>query len=96
MSWIAAALVLAGACFAFVGSLGLLRMRTFYERVHPPTLGSTLGAGLVLLASIVHFTTLEARPVLHEILLAALITFTTPVTYTLLMRAARRRERERD
>jgi multicomponent K+:H+ antiporter subunit G len=94
MSWVTAALVVAGACFAFAGSLGLLRMRTFHERVHPPTMGSTLGAGLILAASILHFTTLEGRPVVHEILIGALMAFTTPVTYMLLVRAARRRERE--
>ena len=93
MSWLTAALVVAGALLALLGSLGLLRMRTFYERVHPPTMGTTLGTGLVLLASILHFTALEGRPVLHEILIGALMTFTTPVTYMLLMRAARRRER---
>ena len=96
MSWAAAALVVLGALLAFLGSLGLLRMRTFYERVHPPTMGSTLGAGLVLAASILHFTALEGRPVLHEILIGALMAFTTPVTYMLLMRAARRRERDAD
>lgn len=94
MSWLAAALVVLGALLAFLGSLGLLRMRTFYERVHPPTMGTTLGAGLVLAASILHFTALEGRPVLHEILIGALMTFTTPVTYMLLMRGARRRERD--
>lgn len=95
-SAIAAALVALGALLAFVGSLGLLRMRTFYERIHPPTMGSTLGTGLILAASMIHFTALEGRPVVHEILLAALMTFTTPVTYMLLVRAARRREHHAD
>jgi multicomponent K+:H+ antiporter subunit G len=92
MSWIAAAFVVLGAFLAFAGALGLLRMRTFYERTHPPTMGTTLGTGLVLIASILHFTALEGRPVLHEILIGVLMTFTTPITYTLLLRAARRRE----
>lgn len=94
MSWVAASLVVLGALLAFIGSLGLLRMRTFYERIHPPTMGSTLGAGLVLVASMIHFTALESRPILHEILIGVLITFTTPVTYMLLVRAARQRERD--
>jgi len=83
---IAALLVLAGALFAFVGSFGLLRLRTFYERVHPPTMGTTLGTALVLAGSMVHFSSL------HEILIAVLMTVTTPVTYLLLVRAALRRE----
>ena len=56
MSWVAASLVVLGALLAFIGSLGLLRMRTFYERIHPPTLGTTLGLGCVLLASMLVFS----------------------------------------
>ena len=90
---IAALLVFAGALFAFVGSVGLLRLRTFYERVHPPTMGATLGTALVLAGSIVYFTALESRPVVHEVLIAILMTVTTPVTYMLLVRAALHRDR---
>lgn len=86
-------LVVGGALLAFIGSLGLLRMGSFYERVHPPTMGSTLGTGLVLAGSMVFFSLLEARPVLHEILIGAFVTVTTPVTYMLLVRAALHRDR---
>jgi multicomponent K+:H+ antiporter subunit G len=86
-------LVVGGALLAFIGSLGLLRMDTFYERVHPPTMGTTLGLGLVLIASMVFFSVLEARPVLHEILIGVFMTVTTPVTYMLLVRAALHRDR---
>ena len=89
---IAALLVFAGAVFAFLGSLGLLRLRTFYERVHPPTMGTTLGTALVLAGSIVYFTALESRPVIHEIVIAILMTVNTPVTYMLLVRAALHRD----
>jgi multicomponent K+:H+ antiporter subunit G len=90
---IAALLVLAGALLAFVGSLGLLRLRSFYERVHPPTMGTTLGTALVLAGSIVYFTALESRPVIHEIVIAILMTVNTPITYMLLVRAALHRDR---
>ena len=95
MTTVAAVLVLAGALLAFVGSLGLLRMKTFFERVHPPTMGTTLGTALVLAGSLLYFTTVESRLVLHEILIAVLMTVTTPVTYLLLGRAALRRSDER-
>ena len=94
MTTVAALLVLAGALLAFLGSLGLLRMKTFFERVHPPTMGTTLGTALVLAGSLLYFTTVESRLVLHEILIAVLMTVTTPVTYLLLGRAALRREHE--
>ena len=86
-------LVLAGALLAFLGSLGLLTLETFYERVHPPTMGATLGTGLVLIGSMVFFTVQESRPVLHELLIGAFLTITTPVTYLLLVRAALYRDR---
>jgi multicomponent K+:H+ antiporter subunit G len=52
MTTLAALLVLAGALLAFIGSLGLVRMGTFFERVHPPTMGTTLGTALVLAGSL--------------------------------------------
>jgi len=89
---IAAVLVLLGALFSCLGSLGLLRLRTFYERVHPPTMGTTLGTALVLAGSILHFSVLGSRPVFHEILIGGMMLVTTPVTYMLLVRAALRRD----
>ncbi|HWK33417.1 MAG TPA: monovalent cation/H(+) antiporter subunit G, partial [Hyphomicrobium sp.] len=44
-------LVLTGAALTLIGTIGLLRLKNFYTRVHPPTLGTTLGIGCVLLAS---------------------------------------------
>lgn len=87
-----ALLVLLGASLALIGSFGLLRLSTFYDRVHAPTLGTTLGTGCVLIASMLLFTALESRPVLHEILIGVFMTVTTPVTYMLLVRAARHRD----
>lgn len=93
MTWAAAILILLGALLAFGGSLGLLRLPTFYERVHPPTMGTTLGTALILIGSMLHFTALEGRPVVHEILIGVFMTITTPVTYMLLVRAALYRDR---
>ena len=91
MTTVAEMLVLGGAVAAFIGSLGLLRLPTFFERVHAPTMGTTLGTALVLVGSMVQFGALESRLVLHEILIAAFMTFSTPVTYMLLGRAALQR-----
>ncbi len=95
-AWAAAAtalLLLAGAGLTLTGSLGLLRLGSFYERVHAPTLGATLGIGCVLLASTLFFSVLETRLVLHEVLIAVLMVVTTPVTLMLLARAALYRDR---
>ncbi|HEY9548312.1 MAG TPA: monovalent cation/H(+) antiporter subunit G [Kiloniellaceae bacterium] len=83
--------VLAGATLTLIGCLGLLRLDSFYQRIHAPTLGSTLGTGGILIGSMIFFTVLGARPVLHEILIAVFVTVTTPVTFILLVRATRHR-----
>jgi multicomponent K+:H+ antiporter subunit G len=88
-----ALLLLAGAALALVGAVGLLRLRTFYERVHAPTLATTLGIGCVLAASMLFFSVLQMRFVLHEILIAVVVVVTTPVTLMLLTRAALYRDR---
>ena len=79
--------VLVGAGLTLVGCLGLLRLENFYRRVHAPTLGTTLGAGGILIGSMICFSVLETRPVLHEVLIALFVTVTTPVTLILLVRA---------
>lgn len=86
------ALVVAGAALALVGSIGLLRMKTFYDRLHPPTMGTTGGVTVMLAASVVMFSVLESRPVVHEILIGVFMLVTTPVTFMLLVRAAVHRE----
>jgi len=83
----------AGAGFALTGSLGLLRLGSFYERVHAPTLGSTLGTGCILAASMLFFSVQQSRPVLHEVLIAVFTLITTPITLMVLVRAALFRDR---
>lgn len=88
-----ALLLLAGAMLTLIGAAGLLRLKSFYQRVHAPTLGATLGAGFILIASMLCFSVLESRAVLHEALIALFLTVTTPVTLMLLARAALYRDR---
>ncbi|ONF96997.1 monovalent cation/H(+) antiporter subunit G [Sphingomonas jeddahensis] len=92
-SLIVGLLVLAGAGMTLVGSVGLLRLHTFFDRVHAPTLGSSLGAVLIVLASIVCFSVLRTRLSIHEVLIVLLITCTTPVAFMLLARSALYRAR---
>jgi multicomponent K+:H+ antiporter subunit G len=86
-------LLLLGAGLGLTGSIGLLRLRSFYERVHAPTLGTTLGIGCILLASMLFFSVTQGRPVLHEVLITVFMVVTTPVTLMLLARAALHRDR---
>jgi multicomponent K+:H+ antiporter subunit G len=88
-----ALLILAGAAMTLVGSIGLLRLRRFYERVHAPTLATTLGIGSVLIASMLYFSVQQSRLVLHELLITVFVVVTTPVTLMVLTRAALYRDR---
>ncbi|MGN6490189.1 MAG: monovalent cation/H(+) antiporter subunit G [Devosia sp.] len=85
--------LIVGAVITLVGTIGLARFKTFYQRVHAPTLGTSYGAGFILLASMLYFSASEARPVLHELLILVFVTVTTPVTLMLLARAALYRDR---
>jgi multicomponent K+:H+ antiporter subunit G len=83
--------VVAGAGLTLIGSVGLLRLGHFYQRLHAPTLGTTLGTGAILIGSMIFFSAIGTRPILHEILIAVFVTVTTPVTFMLLVSATRRR-----
>lgn len=86
---LAVALLLAlGASIVLIGALGLLRLRTFYQRIHGPAITITLGAGGVLLASMVYFTAAQARLVVHEVIISVFLLATAPVVSMLIMRAA--------
>jgi multicomponent K+:H+ antiporter subunit G len=92
---LAAALCLVvGSGLTLAGSFGLLRLSTFYRRLHAPTLGTTLGTGAILIGSMVFFSALGTRPVVHEILIGAFLTLTTPVSFILLLRATLHRRTE--
>lgn len=89
--WVAlltAFLILVGSGLSLTGAVGMLRFKSFYERVHAPTLGSTLGMAFIALASAIFFSATQTRPAVHELLIVILVTITTPVTLMLLVRAA--------
>ncbi len=83
-----ALLLFLGGAIIFVGALGLLRLPNFYQRIHGPAITITLGAGCVLLASMILFTAVEGRLVIHELLISAFVMLTAPVVAMLIMRAA--------
>jgi multicomponent K+:H+ antiporter subunit G len=85
---IAAVLLVCGGLLIALGSLGLLRLRDFFQRLHPPTMGTTLGAGCVLIASMLVSSALAGRPVVHELPITLFVVMTAPVTAMLLVRAA--------
>lgn len=93
MAWFVAAFLIIGAGLTLIGSFGLYRLRSFYDRIHAPTLGTSWGTAAIVLASIIYFSVLQSRSVFHEILIGIFVTITTPVTFMLLGRAALYRDR---
>jgi len=90
-AWIAltvSVLLILGGVVIVTGALGLMRLPNFYQRIHGPAITITLGAGCVLIASMIYFSVLQSRPVIHEILISAFILLTAPVVAMLIMRAA--------
>ena len=92
----AAILLVTGATLALIGAIGLVRMRDFFARMHPPAMGNTLGAGCVLIASMLVSSALLQRPVIHELLITVFIVLSAPITAMLLMRAAVARRKNRE
>ena len=84
----ASVLLLIGGSLALISALGLLKLPNFYMRMHAPSMGNTLGAGCVLLASMLVSSALLNRPVLHEALITLFMVVTAPVSAMLIMRAA--------
>ncbi|WP_134679356.1 monovalent cation/H(+) antiporter subunit G [Paracoccus ravus] len=89
-----ALLVVCGSSLALLGSVGLVRLRSFYQRIHAPTLCYSYGTFLIILASMAMFSLAEARPVLHEFVIGGFMLITPPISLLMLGRAALRRDRD--
>ena len=90
-----AVFVVLGAAFAAIGSFGLVRLPTFFHRVHAPTLGATAGVWCLTIATIVYFSVQGYNLFLHAMLITLFVALTAPVTTIFLMRASLFRERQK-
>ena len=89
-----AALVLSGAALALLGSAGLLRLPTFFERLHAPAIIATGASWCILLASVLFYSLQGQGLALGSLLIVGFIAITTPVTTIFLMRAGLFRARK--
>lgn len=92
---VAALLALSGL-LVLVSAIGFLRLQEFFLRLHPPALAYTLGSWCVAGASVMYFSVLEGRLMLHPLLIPLLLAMTVPVTTVLLARVALFRQRTAD
>lgn len=91
-------LLLTGAGFTLLGSIGLGRLPDFFMRLHGPTKATTLGVGAIVLASLLHVGTAEGTGGLRELAITLFLFITAPITAHLLSKAAlaEKRRQQRD
>ena len=85
VSW---ALLAAGAAFAMIGGLGMIRLPDVYARMHAAGITDTLGAGLILAGLMVQAGWSQATVKL--VLILAFLLFTSPTSTYALANAAYR------
>lgn len=81
-------LVVFGSFIALLGALGLVRLKSYFERVHSPSIIATLACWCIMYATVLFFSVLEQRLALHALLIAVFVSVTAPITTIFLMRAA--------
>jgi multicomponent K+:H+ antiporter subunit G len=94
--WIAvpaALLLVLGSTLTLLGAFGLVHLKSFYDRIHAPTLGTSWGTAAILLASMLTWSWAQDRVFLHELVIGLCVMVTTPVTLMFLGRAALHRDR---
>ena len=82
---IAALLLLGGAAFMMVATIGALRLPDFYTRMHAITKAGTLGIGLILVGIAVFFGDLSATTRAAAVI--AFVLFAAPVSAHMIGRA---------
>lgn len=82
---ISAILLLGGAAFMFIASVGILRLPDFYTRMHAITKAGTLGVGLTLVGIAVFFGDLSATT--RAMAALAFVLLTAPVSAHMIGRA---------
>lgn len=86
-------LCIVGALLALLGSIGLKTLKSMYERLHAPTLTSTMGMITIVGAMVIYFSVAQGGLSLKPLLIGIFLTVTTPVTMILLARASIYRDR---
>jgi multicomponent K+:H+ antiporter subunit G len=87
---LAAIMLLIGAGFVLVGSIGLVRLPDLFARLHGPSKATTLGLGGILIASMLHQGA-NGSLSLRELAIALFLFITAPVVGHLVAKAALRR-----
>nr|WP_029030562.1 Na+/H+ antiporter subunit G [Salinarimonas rosea] len=82
-----AALLVIGAFFLLVGSIGLAKLPDMMRRLHGPTKATTLGIGAILIASMINAWTVRGFLSLHELLITIFLFLAAPITAYMIAKA---------
>jgi multicomponent Na+:H+ antiporter subunit G len=86
LEWISAACWLAGATFALLAAVGVVRMPDLFTRMQAASKASTLGLGCLLIGTAVELG--DSASVARAVSIAAFVMLTTPVASHVVARAA--------
>lgn len=79
-----------GSTFTLLGAFALVKLPSFFQRIHGPTKASTLGVGCLLLASILHHWLVGNGLHPRELLIIVFLFFTAPISAHMMSLAALR------
>jgi multicomponent Na+:H+ antiporter subunit G len=86
IEWVRNILILIGASFLLVASIGIIRMPDLFQRIQAATKASTLGVGCIILALAFHFN--DFGITVRALLVIAFFFLTAPVAAHVIGRAA--------
>ncbi len=81
-------LILTGAGFALIGSIGLVRFPDVFTRMHGPTKATTLGVGGVLVGTVLYLLGQGEMGAIRVLLITVFMFLTAPVSAHLIAKAA--------
>lgn len=74
--------------FILVGAFALIKLPTFFQRIHGPTKASTLGVGGILITSILYHAMVGNSFHPRELLITLFLFMTAPISAYMMARAA--------
>ena len=86
MEWVSAFMFLAGATFALLAAVGVVRMPDLFLRMQAASKASTLGLACLLIAAAIELG--DSGSIARAVSIAAFVMLTTPVSTHIVARAA--------
>ena len=92
--WTLAVLLVISGISALLAAWGVLWLKDFFQRMHPPALGFTAASWSAALASAIYFSIVQEGLALRSWIIVVMLSITVPITTVLLARAAMFRRRQ--